>query len=327
MKNYLIILLSILALATACEEDPAEEEPQVRDESISMGAGYASEIFFSLENGQVQSSPRDSWDIAFSTNPMSSSILINEGLGLELFTWPGGSKDNWETVDTVGMQGWKAMYNSDTSWYNGAFDRHSLGHPDYGWGVYNMQNHDVLGDSVFILKLADGSVQKLFVEKRAAMTNSYSIQYGDLDSEGMQKEIPCSDYSTRNFIYFSFASGEMVDVEPESEQWELLFTRYHDESIPYIVTGVLSNMDVEVAEVRDMDPAEADPSMADFSTSISTVGADWKSFNMGTFSYDIVADLCYFVRRPGGDTFKIVFTGTDGSASGAVDFTIEKVSN
>ncbi len=46
-----------------------------------MGAGYANEIYYSLENGVVGSVSRSSWDIAFSTNPMSSTILINEGYG------------------------------------------------------------------------------------------------------------------------------------------------------------------------------------------------------------------------------------------------------
>lgn len=327
MRNKIILLLAAAALAASCEKDPVEKEPELRNESISMEAGYASEVFFSLENGVVKTSPRADWDIAFSTNPMSSTILLNEGLGEELYTWPGGDKDNWDAVDTAGIAGWKAMFNSDTSWYYGAFDRHDLGHPDYGWGVYNMQNHDVMGDSIFILRLADGSVKKLFIEKRAAMSNSFSIRYGDLGSEGVSKDIPCSDYTTRNFIYFSFASGEVVDVEPESDQWELLFTRYHDESIPYIVTGVLTNMEVEVAEVRDIDPGLADPSTAEFSEHISVIGSDWKSFNMGTFSYDITEDLCYFVRRSGGDTYKIVFTATDGSASGSADFSIEKLAD
>ena len=44
------------------------------------------------------------------------------------------------------------MYNSEISWYDGAFENNSLGPPDYGWGVYNMINHNVTGDSLYIIK-------------------------------------------------------------------------------------------------------------------------------------------------------------------------------
>ena len=207
---------------------------------------------------------------------------------------------------------------------NGAFDRHATGHPDYGWGVYNSQTHDVIGDSLFVIKLNDGSLKKIFIEKRAAMSNSFSIQYGDIDGAGETKEISCNSYASKNFIYFSLTTGEVLDNEPDSESWDIVFTKYHDESIPYIVTGVLTNMDREAAEVRNMDPDEADPSDAKFTTDISVIGSDWKSFDMGSFSYVIEPDLTYFVKS-GDNTYKIVFTGTDGSASGKMVFDIEKL--
>ena len=66
---------------------------------------------------------------------------------------PLGDMNAWDAVDTSQMAGWPALYNSDTTWLNGAFDRNATGHPDYGWGVYNSQTHDVIGDSIFIIKL------------------------------------------------------------------------------------------------------------------------------------------------------------------------------
>ena len=56
------------------------------------------------------------------------------------------------------------------------------------------------------------------------------------------KEITCAPYTAKNFIYFSLTTGEVLDNEPDSESWDLVFTKYHDESIPYIVTGVLTNV-------------------------------------------------------------------------------------
>ena len=54
------------------------------------------------------------------------------------------------------------------------------------------------------------------------------------------------------------------------------------------------------------------------------IGSDWKTFDMGSFTYVVEPDLCYFVKS-GDMTYKIVFTGTDGSASGKMVFDIEKL--
>ena len=325
MIKKLILPLAALLAAFSCDNNDPEPipVPEIEEVTISMDAGYASEVFYSLASGEMHSSPRGSWDIAFSTNPMSSTVLLNEGMGLELYTYPGGDVDAWATVDTAGMAQWTPMFNSDTSWFNEAFDRHATGHPDYGWGLYNMQNHDVVGDSLFVIRLADGSVSKLLIEKRAAMDNSFTIRYGTIGEEGVSRVISCGEYAAKNFIYFSLSSGEVIDQEPESDSWDLLFTRYHDESIPYIVTGVLTNDGRQVAEVRETVPQEADPTMADFSSHISVIGSDWKEFDIGSISYTVAADRCYFVRDAEGSLYRLVFTGTDGSTSGMISFTRE----
>jgi hypothetical protein len=322
MKNLIYLFLAIFIL-TSCDDTTVIDDPISYADSISMGAGYANDVYYSLENGIISTAPRAGWDIAFSADPMSSTVLINEGYGVELYTYPKGDMDAWDAVDTSGMSAWPAMFNADTSWLNGAFDRYATGHPDYGWGVYNSQTHDVMGNSLFIIKLSDGTLKKIFIEKRAAMSNSFAIKYGDIDGESTSKDIACGAYVEKNFVYFSLSTGEVVDNEPESDSWDIVFTKYHDESIPYIVTGVLTNMGRETAEVRDMDPDLADPTTAEFSTDISVIGSDWKTFDMGTYTYLIEPDLSYFVKN-GEMTYKIVFTGTDGSATGKMVFTIEK---
>lgn len=322
MKNLIYLALALVILSSC--NDPLDNQPEVLTDSISMGAGYANDIYYSLENGIVKTSQRDSWDIAFSANPMSSTVLINEGYGVELYAYPNGDMDAWDNIDTSDIATWPKLFNSDSSWYFGAFDRNQSGHPDYGWGVYNDVTHDVMGDSLFIIKLSDGSYQKLFIEQRGAMTNSFTIKYGNIDEAGSTKEVACSEYSTKNFLYYSLTSSSVVDNEPASDSWDIVFTKYHDESIPYIVTGILSNMDMEVAEVSQIDPDLADPNNATFTSDISTIGSDWKEFDMGTFSYVVAADRTYFVKKGESDIYKIVLKGTDGSASGKVVFEIEK---
>lgn len=324
MKNLFYLTLLILMISS-CEKEPGNDKPVVLNDSISMGAGYANDIFYSLENGVVKTSPRDNWDLAFATNLMTSTILINEGYGIELYAYPNGDKDDWDAIDTTGIENWKKLYNADTTWSNGAFERNAKGHPDYGWGVYNMQNHYVIGDSVFIIKLSDGTLNKLFIEQRSGSDNTFIIKYGAINEAGVTKEIPCNDYTSKNFVYYSISREEVVDHEPALADWDLVFTKYHDESIPYIVTGVLTNGKVSVAEVRDTEKSLADYTTAEFSSYISIIGSDWKSFDMGTFSYKVEPDLSYFIKKNETEIYQMVFTGTDGSMSGKVVFELERI--
>ena len=325
MKNLLYLLVATI-LFSSCTDNNSDVEPDLtQTDSISMGAGYANDVYYSLKNGIVNTAPRSNWDIAFSIDPMSSTILINEGYGVKLYAYPNAGLEGWDNIDTTGLSQWPVMFNSDTSWMYGAFDRNSGDHPDYGWGVYNSISHDVVGDSLFIIQTSDGSFKKLMIENRAAMTNTFQIKYGDIDAMGESKEIACNNFISKNFVYYSLSSGSVIDNEPESTAWDLVFTKYHDESIPYIVTGLLSNIDIQVAEVRGIDPDLADPANAVFTNSISEIGSDWKQFDMGSFSYKIVEDLCYFLKTVDEEIYKIVFVSTDGSASGKAVFTIEKV--
>lgn len=326
-----LLLLSFLPLLfISCEKSDDDDDdnnnnndnPAIIVDSVSMGAGYASDVYYSLADGVVKTIDRGDWDLGFYTDPMSSTIVINDGAGVTLYTWPDGAIDDWANVDTTGMSDWTPMYNNyaDTTWQHGAFDRNALGHPDYGWGVYSMTTHNVTGDSVFVVTYSDGAAKKLIIESRDAQTNSFMIKYADLDGQNEVSEtLAMGDYLTKNMVYYSMTSGSMIDKEPAKDTWDIVFTRYFDETIPYIVTGVLSNNNVEVAELHDADTASNDYSVAQFSKVISIIGSDWKDFDMGTFSYVLEENLVYFVKT-NDKYYKLVFTGFAGSSSGTMNF-------
>lgn len=326
-----IIYLAIIALIfTSCtDDDPQpEQKPTIQTVKLSMGAGYANDIYYSLQNGLISTAPRDEWDIAFYTNPMSSSILTNDGNGVELYVWPNGDKDAWESVDTTGIANWNTLYNvyNDTTWQNGAFDYGAYGQLYYGWGAYDQNTHYVYGDSIHILLFADGSAKKLFIEKGKGMTNEFHFKYSDIDGENEVNEILlCADYTDLNLIHYSIINQKAIDHEPVATEWDMVFTKYMAEIdmggmlVPYPVTGVLCNNDIQIAKLVETDTASNDYVTAEFSKIINTVGSDWKSFNMETFSYDILENQLYFVKDLNGKTYKIVFTGFDMS-TGDIEF-------
>ncbi|MEI6175058.1 MAG: hypothetical protein WCR01_15035 [Bacteroidota bacterium] len=154
----------------------AKGQGTMKSDSVVMSAGYANEVYYSMENGIIQTSPRATWDISFRTSKRSSSILTNDGAGVVLYTYPKADTAGWASVDTAGLSSWQPMYNDPTDWENGAFSRNAKGHPDYGWGIYNDVTHDLTGDSLFVIKLRDGSFKKLRIVKKFSSLDIYVNQ-------------------------------------------------------------------------------------------------------------------------------------------------------
>jgi len=286
---------------------------------IVTGSGYANDIFYSMENGEVSAVPRTNWDIAFITAQFSISALTNGGALVDLYTYPGGNISAWSTLDTTGMD-WVPMYNSLETWEEGAFTRFASGHPDYGWGIYNMSTHVITGDSLYVIKTVGGNYKKFWLVDKNAIQNTWTFKFANLDgSDEYEETINGGDYSTKNFVYYSIDSTKVIDREPASESWDLLFTKYFDYTIPYSVTGLLSNeyQDIKTLEVRATGMQQDTAATYDknlFTTSISTIGSDWKKFDMGAMGYTVSDSTVYYIKKQVENTatyWKIYFTAFD----------------
>jgi len=290
--------------------------------SIEMGPQYADEVFYSLTNGVVKTSPRSLWDIAFYTNSFSAGIITNDGAGVELYTYPNAAADGWDSFDTTGLSTWPKMYNDPTEWENGAFNRNQKGHPDYGWGVYSMTSHDVIGDSLYLIKTPDGVYRKLNIIRKYSTLNKYDIRFALLDGQQDQTvTIEVNPQNDRAFMAYSFTNG-IVDREPVAASWDILFTKYMGvvQNTPYPVVGVLVNPNVQAARAAKTDPAFTDWSVLDFETGSEVIGYDWKYFDMNSFQYNVEDSLLYFVKAQEGGVYKLVFESFSGSSTGIATF-------
>ncbi|PIF06235.1 MAG: hypothetical protein CSA36_02635 [Draconibacterium sp.] len=321
MKSIFTFLLLVLLVTPAISQTTVD---------VVTGENYANEVYYSLEDGTLKTAPRNSWDIAFAANKMSVSVLANNGTEVMVYTWPMGKISDWETVDTTGMA-WTPMYNSIENWELGAFNANAQqGNMfDFGWGIYNMTSHIISGDSIFILKLAENKYKKFAIVEKKGIQNEWTFKYADLDGQNDTTiTLKANDYENTSFIYYSILNDEFVNQEP-MERWQLLFTRYYDYNIPYYVTGVLTNAGVRVQQVDGVSQATYKYySVAAMNDTLSEIGSDWKSFNMGTFQYDIADDVVYFVQDTlGADNsiWKIYFTGFSGRSTGTYSFVKEKV--
>ena len=313
----LIINLQIIFLATSIAQN----------NEVSLNQGYENQSFYSMQNGEVANIANNNWDIAFSTDEFASTIRINDGKGVELYTYHLGDTSAWNVINTSTVNILiNPMYNSDTSWELGAFDVNQTNGFDYGWGVYDLATHHIIGDSLFIIKTIDGNWKKLWLERKAL--GEYQFTYSDLDGSNMvNQSVPASNYSNKRFIYYSLESNMIIDREPTLSDWDITFTKYITpvQGMPYAVTGVLSNSGIEVA-IADNIPSPltyTNYSAHNFKQEINTIGYDWKTYS-GTYIID--PNRAYFIKDYQQNIWRLVFTNFEGMSSGNIEFNTELIS-
>jgi hypothetical protein len=330
-NNFYNNIFGLILIASAFINDQATAQTRLVNDTVIMSPGYANEVYYSMANGKGMIAPRDSWDIAFRTSLRSSSILINDGAGVTLWSYRKTDTTGWNSVDTTGLSAWTPMYNDPDDWENGAFSRHAGSFPDYGWGKYNEVTHDLLGDSIFIIRLRDASFRKIWIVRKRSVLDIYVFKYANLDGSNEQQfSLNLNPFIDRDFYGFSIETNIGVDFEPPKADWDILFTKYmsvQPDGTPYPVTGVLSNDGVKSKAFHHTSPDYIQWWVNPWDSLRSSIGYDWKSFDMNTFTYKVEDSLVYFVRSLQGDVYKLIFTKFEGSATGVIVFEKEKISN
>ena len=315
MKKITLLLTILISINTNFAQNA---------ESVFLQTGYVNQSYYHLDNGEVTNVDNTNWDLAFDASSIGGSIRINGSYGTKLYLF--GDENSWSSVDTVGFS-WNEIINSDTSWSIGAFNsNYNMDNFDYGWGEYSMISHFISGKTVHIIKFLDGSCKKIQIEK--LQSGTYHFKYANLDgSNEVETTVSKSDYTGKNFGYYSIQNNSEIDREPTADSWHLVFTKYIKQLSPTYsmgVTGVLTNNGLEVAKAENVDVANADHNNFTFENTINTIGYNWKN-HQGMGVYTIVDDLCYFIKDNSDNIWKLEFTGFDGSSTGGIHFNVENL--
>lgn len=326
MKRKLLLTTSFSVFLVS-----AISAQQITD-TVTTNPSYVNEVYYNLQSGNEQPILRNDWDLAFASDGIgfgSSVIRINGGQGTELYLF-GNDTTQWSTLDTTSFN-WQTnrLINADTSWSTGAFNNFTPSSGfDLGWGTYSTITHIVSGDRIFILKLANGNYKKIIIDK--LQSGVYYFRYADLNGANLvNATVTKSNHVGQNFGYYSIQNQQELSREPVSISWDLLFTKYTTDlggGMYYGVTGILSNVNVKVAQVNNVPDVNTVSHIGqNYTFNIGTIGYDWKSFNMTTYQYDIEDSLVYFVEDANQNIYKVIFTGFGGSANGNYIFTKELV--
>ncbi len=309
---------------------------QTITDTISTGKSYKNQIWYSLQNDEVGSQSKDTWDLAIELSGFNSSILVNtQKTGTAVYQTPYNWSE-WNQFDTTGYKQWTSLYNSDSMWDIGALNQTGeYNTSDLGWGTYDNTTHVIAGTRLYLITLPGNKFIKLGVKSLA--NGIYTITYANTDkSDSTTFTVTKADYVKKNFVYYAFDTKAINDREPDNTAWDLTFTKYiynrypagGGTFIPYPVTGILQNKGVKVAEVRKTYiPTTNNYSSQTFTSKISEIGSDWKTFNFNTNSYAITDSLVYFVQDIDKNIWKLVMTGFSGTGQGNYILNKEKLGN
>jgi hypothetical protein len=327
-KTIYSIAILIAAFSSIISGNLLQAQGSSVSDTLVMGASYANEIYYSMSGGKILVAPRNTWDIAFRTMLRSSSILTNDGSGVVLYTYPKSDTSGWAAIDTTGIKTWPPMYNDPNDWENGAFSRNAKGYPDYGWAVYNSVSHDLNGDSLFIIKLRDGSLRKLWIKDKRSVQDIYHFRYANLDGTNDHTDtLNLSNDLATDFIGFSLETNQRVDFQPQTSKWDIVFTKYmsiQPDGTPYPVMAVLNNPDIKSKKFHPVPLTYSDWQVNSWDSLRSSIGWNWKKIDQVTYTYKIVDSLVYFIEPKSKDVYKLYFTGFAGSSTGVISFMKEK---
>ena len=292
---------------------------------IGMGPSYQYDIYYSFENDITAYPERTNWDLAFSTNLYDGNIRINSAAPVSLYEVAQNTK-YWSQIISFPPDAIQ-LRNSNKDWNTGAFISNASGDLNFGWGNYNSENESIEGQKIYIIDFPGG-------QKKIRINNFYmgifNFTIADLDGENEETIIiDASLYQNKKFIYFSLNNNQIIDREPEKDNWDLLFTKYegdlnNDESNPlfYYVTGVLSN-DNLTYEFEGPVNQNPEINLLNFNYDINTIGYDWKEYNG---SFIMVPNRSYFIfNQDQTILYKIVFESFSGQSSGNLSFSLEEI--
>ncbi|MEM6378139.1 MAG: HmuY family protein [Bacteroidota bacterium] len=331
MKTNLLLLVALLTVSLAKGQNFVE---------ASVGASYAKQYFYDIDNNTGFELGIEDWDLAFSTIGLQDAgIHVNEA-AIFSFTTPATEVEVYYTgmsdfsmVTAAEDTSYVRLYNDESNWGNGALNvnRSAVNPLDYGWGSYNPMSRIVVGAEVFVVKLRSGAYLKLMIENLNATV--YNIKYANLDgTEEKTVQIDKANFPG-GLALFSFTTGATIDADVSGV--DLIFTRYTtplpdtttavlDDTLNYNVTGVLSGIGTEVIEVAGVDTADVVlTSDMTFSTQLDEIGYDWKTF---TGQWFLPKNLSYIVKTGEGKTYKVIYDDFEGFTTGVTVMVISEIS-
>lgn len=332
MKNYLIIiLLSLVSISCIPDEDPVQayNRGDAIISQVEMGELYTSQMYFSLDANQIlKTNLTTDWDIAFADTEGRIDIILNYCTMAKVARITNKAYDEINLADTITISANEWQYDNSqghldslaiSDWYSTAASK--------------------IKDNVFIIDRgidAKGTqIGKFKITDFA--NNTYHLTYTDLKTN-ITNNVQIKKTGKYNYQHLSFATGTILQLEPEREKWDLLFSKYTtllytESGVPTwrSVTSVLINPFFdEVAVIQDTTFETIDnsiiPSLT-FTKNRDAIGHDWKTYQFKTASYIVSDKKIFIIKSASGFYYKFHFIDfyNDAGIKGSPKFEFKKL--
>ena len=285
----LVFLLVVLIVFSSCEKEELPVLPHdsgdIVSQQIELGQDYRYQVFYDLgTNVVVSQNLKTDWDLGFESSNQGYHIILNSSTYSALSYVEDNSFD-----DII------ATNNLDWFWDNpnGVLDSTAFG--DYR-----------ALDGFFVIDRGyniDGSLRgykKIIID--SVTTEHYLIRYANLDNSDLYT-LQVDKNVNVNFTSFSFSDNAIVNIEPNSSDWDLLFSQYthlySDTTIPsYLVMGVLSNnLNIAIDTVNNFEDISYDMiSNYMFNNDRDNIGFNWKEYDLTAGEYTVFPEINYIIQ-------------------------------
>ncbi len=308
-----IIFVTLVFLSSCFKEDEIVKPHEQGDtKTITLDSSiYLNQCFIDLDSVQLPViSANESWDISFETSDLGWRVYVNSANLLGVY--PTGVTDFINVTPESASDKYifdASSGNPDSSAFNNWLDRSIIPFQPTG--------------EIFLIGKWNGIKYnpEWMIKILTYTDSSYTFEFAAMGESPVEKTI--FKDPRYNKIYYTFkGGGVMVNVEPEKNSWDMLFTQYGtilftDEGIPtpYFVRGVLINpegVEVNVDSIHifsDIDYQYAGG--LQYSSKADIIGYDWKDvkidFNSGTAVYLTRSNVNYIIRSTKGFFYKIRF--------------------
>ncbi len=326
LKNLLLILSFFFI---SCKEEEDLLAPKFITDRIGQvdlvseaGIDYQYQIYFDLSSGKEKGRHRrDAWDLGFSTDPNNPNIFCNPALIMAVASTasnnfsqtfnPNDYDFNHERVERMWRKSW--IGDDLQAGLDGPSQVYLL---DLG---LDLNSRPRGYRKLQILECSDGN---------------YHLQVAQLNGAGLQ-DFWINRISGPNNLYLNLARVDSVlQLEPESETWDLFFSRYMEllwdgeDSIEYSVSGVLLNpsgSEAYLDTVSKIDYARisaTDVMEQLYTQKTDAIGYNWKYFSLDEGAFRLQPNWVYFIRDKSQQEYRFRFRGFYNAegAKGAISF-------
>ena len=300
MRRYLIYLVTFLFFS--CEKEELAILPHlpgnILSKEIELGIDYRNQVFYDLGSNSVMSNNlKTDWDLGFQSSNDGFHIILNSSTYSSL-----AHVDNSLFSDSIST--------SNLSW---TWDNPSGNLDSTAFGDYREKSGFFVIDRGYNINASLRGFKKISID--SITSEFYQISYANLDNSDFNS-VKVFKNPQVNFTSFSFSQNDVVNIQPLTDDWDLIFTQYthlfDDPTTPaYLVTGVLSNYDVMVAKDTSYSFDEITYDMLsnfNFNSDCDAIGYNWKDYSFDLGSYTINSSINYILKDKQQKYFKLRFT-------------------